>query len=88
MKDKSYKNKYGDGFNLILEDIINKYSTKPTKDKNYIKRMNIIFNGSSSIENINFIFNKYLTEINLKFKGKVRGVIIDCLKRLKRNKIL
>ena len=42
-------NKYGDGFNVILEDIINKYLTKSTKDKNYIKKMNIIFNGSSSI---------------------------------------
>lgn len=80
------KTKYGNGFDVIIEDILNKNSLRPTKDKNYIQKMNIIFKGSVTKENTNFIFETYLKEIKNKFEGKVRIVMIDCLKRLKRSK--
>ena len=81
------KTKYGNGFDTIVEDIINKNSLKPTKDKNYIQRMNIVFKGATERQTVDFIFDNYLKEINSKFEGKVRGVIIDCLKRLIRSKL-
>ena len=77
--------KYGQGFDIIIEDIINKNSLKPKKDKNYIQRMNVVFKGASTKETIDFIFDTYLNDINTKFEGKIRVVMIDCLKRLKRS---
>ena len=81
------RTKYGNGFDLIVEDIINKNSEKPSKVKKYIHKMDVIFKGSSRIETTNLLFKFYLIDIEAKFEDKIKRVIIDCLKRTVRNKI-
>lgn len=80
------KSKYSNGFDVILENIINKYSKNPRKVKKYVYTMNIIFNGSCKIETTNLLFKFYLQDIKNKFEDKIKNVLIDCLKRTIRNK--
>lgn len=81
------QSKYGKGFDLIVQDIINKNSETPRKIKKYIHKIDIIFKGSSRIETTNMLFKFYLEDIKDNFKGIIKGVIIDCLKRTVRSKI-
>jgi hypothetical protein len=73
---------YGDGFDVIIEDIINKHSSNPKSDRKSIQRMNELFLGINRINTLQFVYNKIREELKAEPFDKIVWLKFDCAKRL------
>lgn len=80
------KTPYSNGFDVIIEDIINKNSIRPKKDKCFIKIMDKIFKGVCNLETLEFVFMAFQNIILQEDNLTIRNLKIDCLKRQRRCK--
>lgn len=79
---------YANGFNIIIESIIDTSSARPKKDKSFITKMDRVFRGITNINTLDFVFNSFYSIVLQEENLIIRNLKIDCLKRQNRHKIM